>query len=336
MTARGSKRPPLDAEAAFRALADATRQRLLQLLLREELNVTELVEVLGQPQSTVSRHLKVLRAARLICDRRNGAATCYSAVSTADDDDDLPALLRDWLKRQDLPEAFRHRLEGVLHKRQDAALGFFERLGTRWDELRNEAFGEAFAVEAFLALLPADWVVADLGAGTGFLLPALARRFRRVLAVEPVPAMLECARRRIAESGSRNIVLHPGALDALPIRDASCDLAVASLVLHHIPEPGAALAEMLRILRPSGRLLVVEQQAHDNEAFHTMMQDRWRGFAATELIRQAHEAGFRALQHHELTMTHSRNGSADVPRLFVVTGEKPGVRSGKSRKRPPP
>ncbi|MBN2563069.1 MAG: metalloregulator ArsR/SmtB family transcription factor [Phycisphaerae bacterium] len=310
-------------EDVLRSLADPVRLKLLQLLLLEELNVSELVEIMGQPQSTTSRHLKVLRSAGLVHDRRDGTTVLYSAADGAADEDDLRAVLIDWLKRRPVTEVLRDRLQRVLLKRQDDAVGFFERLGNRWDALRWEAFGEAFATEAFLALLPREWTVADIGAGTGFLLPTLADNFCHVIAVEPAPTMLECARRRLAGRDGRNVTFHQGSLSQLPIRDEACDLAVACLVLHHVPEPDVALAEMHRIVRPGGRVLIVEQEAHEDPAFHDMMQDHWWGFEPGGLAQQTMAVGFGGVRHHRLATAKEQPGSVESPGLFVVTGERP-------------
>jgi ArsR family transcriptional regulator len=310
-------------EEIFRGLADATRQKLLQLLLAEELNVTELVGILAQPQSTISRHLKVLRATGLVQDRRNGATSLYSAVRARPGQDELHPVLLDWLRRRPLPKRLQDRLRRVLRRRQNRAVGFFERLGERWDELREEAFGEAFATEAFLALLPRDWTVVDIGTGTGYLLPVLAEHFREVIAVEPAEAMLECARQRAAAQGSSKVLFHHGDLGRLPIGDGTCDLAIACLVLHHVAEPAEALGEMYRVLRSGGRILIVEQEAHESEAFYEMMQDCWWGFDPADLARRISAAGFRNVRHHSLTAGRGRRGAMESPGLFVVTAEGP-------------
>jgi DNA-binding transcriptional ArsR family regulator/protein-L-isoaspartate O-methyltransferase len=310
------------AESLFRALADRTRQQLMQLLVHDELNVSELVAVLAQPQSTISRHLKVLREAGLVSDRRDGATVLYTAVRPASGGSSLRSALTDWLGGQHLPRPARTRLERVLQKRRDEALGFFDRLGRRWDELRSEAFGDTFAWEAFLTLLPRDWVVADLGTGTGFLLPSLARHFRRVVAVEPAPAMLDCARQRTGECGVTNVRFHQGDLERLPLRSQTCDLTIACLVLHHLVDPAMAVGEMHRVLRPRGRLLIVEQQTHDNQAFQEMMLDRRRGFGPAELVRLVSAAGLAEAQAHDLATKMGRGIPMEPPALFVVTATK--------------
>lgn len=308
----------------FRALAESTRQRLVQILLSEELSVTELIAVLRLPQSTVSRHLKVLRAADLVRDRREGVTMYYSAAPL-NDGDELRGAIQRWLGRRPLPQAVVTRLQRALRRRGDGTAGFFQRIGKRWDELRGAAFGEAFATEAFAALLPREWTVADIGTGTGFLLPTLADNFDRIISIEPAATMLECARQRVAECGATNVAFHAGDLDHLPIEDNACDLAIACLVLHHVPEPARALAEMHRVVRPGGRILVIEQQAHENQAFYEMMQDRWWGFDRGDLAKQVASVGFGEVRHHDLRMVQTRSGAIDSPGLFVLTACRAGA-----------
>lgn len=313
--------PPASDPEIFRALAEPTRRRLVQVLLAEELSVSELVTVLRLPQSSVSRHLKVLRAADLVRDRREGVTMYYSAAPL-DDADELRSAIQRWLAQRPLPQPVAARMQRVLRRRHDGAAGFFHRIGRRWDELREAAFGEAFATEALAALLPREWTVADIGTGTGFLLPALADNFARVIAVEPATTMLECARQRVADSGATNVAIHEGDLDRLPIEDHTCDLVIACLVLHHVDEPGRALSEMHRVVKPGGRILVIEQQAHENQAFYEMMQDRWWGFDRGDLAKHVAGVGFGDVRHHDLRMVQTRSGAIDSPGLFVLTASK--------------
>lgn len=305
----------------FRALAEPTRRHLVQLLLVEELSVSEMVAVLRLPQSTISRHLKALRDVDLVRDRRDGVTTYYR-TKPGDDGDELRGAILRWLGGQTIAKSISVRLERALRQREGGENGFFQRLGKRWDELREAAFGQAFAAEAFVALLPREWTVVDIGTGTGFLLPTLAENFDRVIAVEPAEAMLECARQRIAECGADNVVFHAGNLDRLPMKDRVCDLAIACLVLHHVVEPSRALSEMHRVVRPGGRILVIEQRAHEDQAFYEMMQDRWWGFERGELARDVAAVGFKDVRHHELRMTRTKSGAIESPGLFVLTADK--------------
>lgn len=312
----------MTAEALFKAMADRTRQRTLMVLRKQELNVTELVEVLHQPQSTVSRHLKILRDAGLIRDRRNGATILYSVpvAEVNGDAADLPARLLEWSSIQPLAASMEARLDAVIRLRSDMSRRFFDRVGEQWDGLREESFGSSFHLEAFITLLPHAWAVADIGTGTGYLLPTLARHFRCVIGVDPVDRMLETARRRVKHDGMCNVELRRGELAQLPIADGSVDLALAVLVLHHVPTPRDALLELHRIVRGAGRVLIVEQTAHENESFRQRMQDRWWGFEPDEFAGLLGRAGFDTVETRELATVER---AEDAPHLFVVTGRKP-------------
>lgn len=318
-----------NSELVFKALADAKRQRILQALVRQELNVSELVRILDQPQSTVSRHLKALREADLIRDRREGTTVTYSGIAVAQNGNgesgDIRSRLLDWIAEQPLPRAVARRLESVLQQRRARTEAFFEQVGHRWDQMRIECFGRAFQFEALTALLPREWTVADIGTGTGYLLPLLAARFRQVIAVDPVPAMLEIARTHRDLVRADNIEFRVGDLSRLPIDDGGVDLVLAVLVLHHVPSPRQALQELLRIVRPAGRLLIVEQAAHQYDGFYEQMQDRWWGFEPDSLADHVARIGFVDVGHAPLASAEPANTQApQAPELFVLTARRTG------------
>jgi ArsR family transcriptional regulator len=231
----------------------------------------------------------------------------------------------DWLGRCELDEGTAHKLELVLARRQTGGQGFFEVIGARWDQLRVEAFGEAFHLEALAALLPAEWVVADIGAGTGYLLGVLASRFRKVIGVDPAEAMLEVARHRSELKAAANVEFRQGSLERLPIRDREVDLAIASLVLHHVERPAEALVELRRCVRSGGQLLIIEQETHRFAQFHERMGDRWWGFEPAALARQVEEAGFGEVAYRPLTAARPANErQIEAPGLFVAVGRKEG------------
>jgi ubiquinone/menaquinone biosynthesis C-methylase UbiE/DNA-binding transcriptional ArsR family regulator len=323
----------------LKAMADPTRQRLLRVLSCNELTVSELVEVLDQPQSTVSRHLGVLRESGLLADRRFGSSVRYAALppnpvppqgqagGNGHNESGHVAALRDrlldWAGQTELDEATCGRLAAVLSRRRTQADGFFDVVGARWDQLRIEAFGQAFHLEALTALLPAEWVVADIGTGTGYLLGVLASRFRKVIAVDPAEAMLAVARHRAEVKAARNVEFRQGSLEELPIAPAEVDLAIASLVLHHVEQPTDALAELARCLRPGGWLLVIEQEPHAFAEFHERMGDRWWGFEPAALADQARAAGFGAVTTRPLVSARPANGKTiDAPALFALTARR--------------
>jgi SAM-dependent methyltransferase/DNA-binding transcriptional ArsR family regulator len=313
----------MDAELIFKALGDRTRQRIMQMVTQHELSVSELVDCLGQPQSTVSRHLKVLRDAGLIHDRRAGTTVLYATPelgATEDDTQRLRQQVIEWIGSTDLPPVSQRRLDTVLTRRQAETTDFFSRVAHRWDQMRVDAFGQQFHLDALVDLLPNDWVVADIGTGTGYLLPVLSRAFRRVVAVDPSEQMLQAARSRCAAGQHRNVVFRRGDLGHLPISDEAVELALAVLVIHHVSAPADALGELYRVVKPGGRLLIVEQQPHKIEAFHERMQDRWWGFDPDEFTESVRDAGFRSVRVRSFS---NADRTADAPDLFTIVAQKP-------------
>lgn len=322
----------MQAELLFKAMSDGTRLRLLQVLLQHELSVSELVDVLRQPQSTVSRHLRVLKESGLITDRRDGTAVFYAAAPRAADsesksvDSESNALrsdLLDWAGKQPMPAQVKRRLDRAMLQRAEGTIGFFDEVGLRWDQMRVDYYGDSFHLEALTALLPQEWTVADIGTGTGYLLPTLAAAFRKVIAVDPVDRMLEIAALRPELSAARNVEFRQGDLSHLPIDDEGIDLALAVLVFHHVPSPAEALGEIARVLRPGGKVMIVEQQAHRLEEFHEKMQDRWWGFEPDWIVEQAGSAGLENAAWRPLQTAEQTKGSApESPDLFVFTAQR--------------
>jgi ArsR family transcriptional regulator len=271
------------------SLADATRLRLLRLLEREELGVAELVDILQMPQSTVSRHLKVLADQGWVLSRAHRTNNLYRM---AEDGDGGARKLWLWAREStDRWPAARHddlRLQRLLAERRPAQ-AFFAGAAGEWDRLRGELYGRAFQEAAFLALLPTDWVVADLGCGTGTVAAALAPHVARVIGVDGSAAMLKAAQRRTAAHA--NVELRKADLEALPLPSGSCDAALLVLALTYVPDPAPVLSEAARILRPGGRLVVVDLLRHDREDFRREMGQARLGFEPDELRSGLEQAG---------------------------------------------
>jgi ArsR family transcriptional regulator len=324
----------MNTEPFFKAMADTTRRRILQIVARHELSVSELVECLAQPQSTVSRHLKVLRDAGLIVDRREANSVHYAAVEHGNGgfaNHDLERRLIEWLGQEELPQPLQRRLNRVIAERQNRSSEFFSRAAHRWDHLRLEAFGDAFHLEALAALLPPDWIVADIGTGTGYMLPVLAGAFRKVIAVDPVPEMLEVARARCRAESIKNVTFRKGDVGHLPIENAAVDLALAVLVLHHVPVPADALRELGRVVKPAGRILIVEQRTHRLESFHERMQDRWWGFEPAKLSRSVAAAGFEQIRCRTLATHSPQLRAVESPELFTLTAQRSAAKKVNAR-----
>jgi SAM-dependent methyltransferase len=276
--------------SALASLADPTRLRLLRLLERHELGVAELVDALQLPQSTVSRHLKVLSDQGWLRARAEGTNRLYR-MPPADD----AAARRLWALAKEQTESWatarqdRLRLDRLRDGRPSAALAFFAGAAGRWDRLRTELYGTAFNDAALLGLLPGEWVVADLGCGSGLVSARLAPFVRRVIGVDQSAAMLKAAKRRTA--GLPNVELRRGALEALPLEDASLDAALLILALSYVREPRRVLEELARVLRPGGRAVVVDLLRHDREEFRRQMGQTSLGFEPEEIEQLLGEAG---------------------------------------------
>jgi ubiquinone/menaquinone biosynthesis C-methylase UbiE len=300
------------------ALADATRSRMLLLLERNELTVSELCAILQLPQSTVSRHLKTLADANWVASRRDGTSRYYVLAL----DDRGPATRRLWsLLREQLgstPGADQdaRRLKGVLARRQSKSEEFFESAAGQWDKLRQDLFGAASHLQALPALLDDEWVVGDLGCGTGQVAAALSPFVARVIAVDRSGEMLQAARRLVR--GLRNVEVRRGDLEALPIHDDELDAATLMLVLHHVPDPAAALAEAARALKPGGRLLIADMLPHEHEEYRQQMGHVWLGFAEAQMARLLESAGFSRIRISGLPPAAEAKG----PALFVAGATK--------------
>jgi ArsR family transcriptional regulator len=297
-------------------LAEPTRLRLLRALEKKELSVLELCEVLALPQSTVSRHLKVLSERGWLVSRRAGTQSLYGFAEELD-----PGARRLWLLARAETEGWpavaadAARLQAV-KARRDEAQRFFAGAAGAWDRLRAEVYGARVGLEALLALLPPEWTVADLGCGTGALAAELAPRVRRVIAVDQSPAMLRAARRRLA--GHDNVELHEARLEALPLADGRCDAAVAALVLAYVDDPAPALREAARLLRPGGRLVVLEAARHGDEGLRRRMGQVRPGFEPAELEALLGAAGLRGAAARALPPEPGAKG----PGLVVATARR--------------
>ncbi|MAB73285.1 MAG: ArsR family transcriptional regulator [Planctomycetaceae bacterium] len=296
-------------------LGDLARVRLLLLVERTELGVGELATASQLPQSTVSRHLKALHEHGWIVKRSEGTASLYRLPVDALD----PDLRRLWETTRDrlasspvfLDDA--SRLKEVLAGRRSDSQAFFGRIGGEWHEVRHELFGTGFGVDAMLGLLDPEWVVADLGCGTGDAAERLAPVVSEVVAVDRERAMLEASRKRLAEFD--NIRFVEGDLLDLDLKSESVDAAVMMLVLHHLREPLAAVAEAARILRPGGVLLVVDMVAHDRDTYQLTMGHEHLGFEESAILGLGERGGFDRVSWRRLRPMPGGKG----PGLFAAS-----------------
>lgn len=304
------------------SLADSTRLRLLGILERHELGVSDLCEVVQMPQSTVSRHLKLLGDEGWTTSRRHGTTNLYRMVL----DELAPAQRKLWLLAREQTsqwatlEQDELRLVQRLRRRQQDSREFFAGAAAEWDRMRSELYGPCFGSQAALALLPEQWVIADLGCGTGATTGELARVVARVYGIDNSPEMLQAARGNT--EGLANVELRQGELEAIPIEDATCDGALLVLVLTYVPDAVKVVRQMRRILKPGGRAVVVDLLRHDRDDFRRQMGQTSLGFEPAELTALLADNGFAQVRCEHLPPEAKTKGPALLRAVATATSKQ--------------
>ncbi|NQW05000.1 MAG: metalloregulator ArsR/SmtB family transcription factor [Acidobacteria bacterium] len=308
-----------EASALMRLLGDEARLRLLRLLAREALNVTELTAVMGLAQSGVSRHLGLLKEAKLVTEERSGNFTWYRLNSDVQADAGAYTTVWPWLSATfDAATAATRaddaRLEEVRRLRREN----FDQHGGG-DERSQLVPGRSWVAwsRALGLLLPAV-DVADLGCGSGYLTIEAAHWARRVYAVDRSADVLARAKQMALRRKVKNITWKRGELEKVPLADESIDIAIASQALHHAQEPETALSEALRILRPGGRLLVLDLRQHDEAWVQDTLGDQWLGFSASQLEALITAAGFE-----KVTVRSGTKKAGDPFVVLIAAGTRP-------------
>jgi len=294
----------------FRALADATRLRIMALLRSMELSVGELAQVLGQSQPRVSRHVKILCDAGL-AERRKEGSWVFVALGEAPRVEPVLAALDSWAVRESdhwrLADAAR--LAAVRADRAAAAASWFENNAGEWDAIRSLHIAESEVEQAMGAVLGDDKVgqLIDIGTGTGRMLELFAGRAERALGIDRSSEMLRLARAKLSERGLANAELRQADLYALPLADGAADVAIIHHVLHFAQQPGAAIAEAGRVLAPGGRLLIADFAPHEREELRTRDAHARLGFSDDQITGWFANAGLapariETLEGGELTV----------------------------------
>jgi ubiquinone/menaquinone biosynthesis C-methylase UbiE/biotin operon repressor len=303
----------------LRLLADPSRLRILLLVEREELSVAELQEILGMGQSRISTHLAQLKQAGLVEDRRNGKSILYRLKQSARSNGFSQMLIVLRQAAAEIPEAEQdsEALRLALRRRQDKMRAYFDELAGKFG--RNYVPGRSWQglAETLLTLMP-PMVIADLGAGEGTFSQLLARRSKKVIAVDNSEKMLEYGRELARKHGVKNLEYRKGDLEAVPIRDDTVDLAFFSQALHHAQHPERAVAEASRILKPGGRIVVLDLLRHNYEEAREVYADLWLGFTEVELTRFLRQAGFKNIA---TSVVHSEEAAPHFETLLAV-GDK--------------
>jgi len=299
----------------MQVLSDLTRTRLLRLLERVELTVVELCDITQAPQSTVSRHLKVLADDQWVESRREGTSRWYRMPWR-----EFPAprkklwqLVKDQSVQQSACRQDDQRLEQVLADRQTRSQEFFSSAAAEWDRLRGELFGSDVNQWALAACASPDWSVAELGCGTAMISEILAPYVKRVIAVDHSKAMLRSATARL--SNFENAEVRQGDLTALPLEDEEVDLAILVLVLPYLPDPSAAFTQIARGLRPQGRAVVVDMSPHDRSEYQQEMGHLWLGCDRDQLTEWAQASGLSVTSYQPIPPDRRAKG----PNLFAAS-----------------
>ena len=218
-------------------------------------------------------------------------------------------------RRPPLPKTM-PRLAGVLAERATDSRSFFGRVAGEWDHLRRDLFGEKFTAMAMLALVDPEWIIADIGCGTGNVAEQLSPHVKKVIAIDREPAMLESARKRL--KCATNIEFRLGDLDDLPLKDGEVDAAIVALVLHHLADPGEAVQAVVRGLRCGGTLLIVDMVSHDRASYRHTMGHVHLGFDEKDVRAWAKAAGLKLMRHQRLRADTDSSG----PGTFVAALRK--------------
>lgn len=265
----------------LQTLADGTRVRLLRLLEREELSVSEMCSVLQLPQSTVSRHLKVLAADQWITNRRDGTNQLYRVATS--DWETAKLDLWNWVRGQaDTPTTAldEQRLHQVLSERSQGEV-FFQSAAAQWDKLRMELFGNQLDAFVLAASLPCRATVAELGCGSAALSQMVSPYVKEVVAIDSSSAMLSAARKRL--KGLPNVRIINDSLSELSLESSTIDLAWLVMVLPYLGEPVEVLSQAARIMKPDASLVIVDLLPHDRHAYRQEMGHLRQGVSKVEL-----------------------------------------------------
>jgi ubiquinone/menaquinone biosynthesis C-methylase UbiE len=298
---------------SLRLAADPSRLRLLLLLEQEELSVAELQDILAQGQSRISTHLAQLKQAGLVDDRREGKNAFYRLTA--------PAPLMDLLRSAaaEVPEAVEDRqaLRLTMRKRQDQMRRYFDELAGKFGRQYVPGRSWKGVAEALLKLMP-PMVIADLGAGEGTISQLMAQRAKRVIAIDNSEKMVEFGAELARKHGIGNMEYRLGELEDVPIRTGTVDLAFLSQALHHARHPHRAVEEARRILKPGGRIAVLDLNRHHFEEAREMYADVWLGFTELELERYLKGGGFKNVE----TAVVYKEPEAPYFETLLGTGEK--------------
>lgn len=300
----------------MRLLSEPTRLRLILLLMEEELTVAELQEILGMAQSRISASLAQLRRQGLVSDRRVGKNSYYTALASHLE----PFRKTLSVAQKELSESSRDQraLKLILYKRRDRAAEYFDKLAGKFGHSYVPGRSWQAMAHGLLRLLP-PLIIADLGAGEGTLSQLLARSARKVIAVDNAPKMVQFGKKVAKQNGFKNLEYRLGDIEKPPIEDSSVDIALLSQALHHASSPQQAIDAAFRILKPKGKILILDLNSHNYEQAKKLYADVWLGFSSIELHEFLRKSGFQHLEVY----TVEREQKTPYFETILATGVKP-------------
>jgi ArsR family transcriptional regulator len=299
---------------SLKLLSDPTRLRILMLVGSEALSVAELQEILGMGQSRISTQLSQLKAEGLVSDERSGKNNMYSCTAAKD------LLEVAQLAAEEVPEVATDQasLRHLLRKRKDTARAYFDELAGRFGKDYVPGRSWKAIAEALIKVLNYR-IVADLGAGEGTLAQLLAQRAEKVIAVDLSPKMVEFGQALAVQNGLSNLEYRLGDIEEPPIEDETLDLAILSQALHHAEHPQRAIDSAFRILKPGGRLIVLDLVQHNFDEARELYADRWLGFSESDLAAMLEKAGFTDIE----TVIADRETNAPNFQTLLGIGVRP-------------
>jgi 2-polyprenyl-3-methyl-5-hydroxy-6-metoxy-1,4-benzoquinol methylase len=281
---------------SLRALSDPTRLRIVALLEKDELSVNELQEITRMGQSRISTHLGLLQDSGLVRSRREGKRTFYRLDPGADTTaSEFIQLAIRGAKELSERESDQINLKRILNRRREQAQLFFNQVAGRFDRV----YGPGRSWQAFghllLRMLP-PLVVADLGAGEGLLSELLARRCKKVVAVDNSEKIVAFGAAKAKKNHLKNLEFRLGDLQDPPVEPNSVDLVILSQALHHAEEPAKAIEAAYKLLRAHGQIMILDLLKHNFDKARELYGDRWLGFPESDLHRWLEDAGFKRIE----------------------------------------
>jgi ubiquinone/menaquinone biosynthesis C-methylase UbiE len=298
----------------LRVVADPSRLRILLLLRGEELSVAELQEILVMGQSTISTHLSQLKQAGVVEDRRTGKNVLYQFKSGNGIVAELLSKAREEISEAQKDQAAARR---VVKKRQDKMRNFFDSVAGRLGKDYVPGKSWKGVADALLLLMP-PMAIADIGAGDGAFSLLLAQRARKVIAVDNSAKMIEVGREQAHRLGVKNVEYRLGDMEEVPIKDENVDLVFFSQSLHHALHPKRAIAEAWRILKPGGRVVILDLVQHRFEEARELYADEWLGFSESDLETMLEKSGFKNVQ---TSIVHKEQETPQFQTLLAI-GDK--------------